>query len=435
MNKKLNTFVNIKSAEVDAKKGVVIEGYANYNAMDRVKERMDVNTVRLENFKKNPILLFNHCMDTPVGKVIDLEPRKDGLYVKARISGSNNTKVSYIRDLVLEGVLKAFSIRYDIDDYKQSFVDDPLNEGGKLIKDWELQELSIVTIPCQQDSLFSLSGIKSLGEAREMALNEKGARSAALINKAMDVVVKKGSDKSELIEKLSQLSGIEQGDIAEILAGNITPIPDQFREAAEQVLNVDAEAVANADAEDLEKSPEPVPEEEKKKAIDPAVHENPMIERLDSLVAIMGTVATKLDGLAQILEGQATPEKADYKEVDPEEEKGSEYKDEEEKGSAYKEDSEEKYEEKDAGDAEEMEAKESMMTGEMKDDQKEHMEEEEEEKAYRCEDEDEKGSTYKEEEEDEETQMKKGVEDLRAKYGEKCKDLGIDLEDLLKDCV
>jgi len=188
MKKTINSFLNIKSAKIDDKNGVVIEGYANYNKMDRVKERMCPKSVLLENFMKNPILLFNHDMDYPIGKVLDVEPRDEGLYVKARVSGAKSSKIQFIRELVLEGVLKAFSIRYDVEDVSKSFRDDPENKEGTLITDWELQELSIVTIPCQQDSLFNLAQVKSLGECREMALNLKGASAAAMINKAIAIV-------------------------------------------------------------------------------------------------------------------------------------------------------------------------------------------------------------------------------------------------------
>lgn len=438
-NKRHDTFFNIKSAEVDDKKGVVIEGYANYNAMDRVKERMDTKTVLLDNFKNNPILLFNHDMDYPCGKVIELDPRDDGLYVKARVSGSNHSKIAYIRELVLEGVLKAFSIRYDVDNYKESFVDDPDNKGGTLIKNWELQELSIVTIPCQQDSLFSLSGVKSLGEAREMALNTKGAKSAALINKAIDAAVKEGMDKSEILLKLSKISGLEDGQIAEILAGEVTPIPDQFREACEQVLSLQVEEVANADAEELEKNPEKVPEQ--KKSHDTQVHENPMLERLDALVAIMGTVCTKLDGLGMIMEGQAKTEKLDFEE--PEEEKGQ-YKEEEK--AEYKE--EEKMEDKPAvededkasqckedEDKEKAEPEESAEAIEEKEKEEEGSPEEAAEAKEEIEDKEElsEEDKKKQEEEEEKAEYKKGIDGLIAKYGDKCKALGIDINEVLED--
>lgn len=433
----MENFFYIKSAEADEKKGVIIEGYANYNAIDRVKERMDPKTVLLENFKNNPILLFNHDMDYPVGKVLELEPRDEGLYVKARVSGVNESKVSYIRELVLDGVLKAFSIRYDVEDYSKSFMDDPENEGGTLIKYWELQELSIVTIPCQQDSLFSIAGVKTLGDFRAMALNTKGASAAAMINKAIDAVVKGGMEKSDVLERLSQISGIELGEVNEILAGNITPIPDSFVGAVTEVLEISKSELKGADGADVEKEgdapvtveqkeksdsegeekePEEKPEmekdldegkcdnkecekadckgectadaseksedeekpaEEKKKELDRTVHENPMLERLDSMIALLGSISVKLDAL-----GQKT-------EIPEDEPKGVEQPMVEDDEAA------------------------KVVEAEPENDEMEKAEE-----------------TEPEETEDE--KLKKGFDSLRSELGEACKKSGIDIEQFFK---
>jgi HK97 family phage prohead protease len=415
MKKTLESFLHIKSAKQDEKSGVVIEGYANYNEMDRVKERMDPKTVKLENFLKNPILLFNHDMDYPVGKVIDVEPREEGLYVKARVSGAKSSKIEYIRELVLEGVLKAFSIRYDVEDVSKSFHDDPDNKDGTLITDWELQELSIVTIPCQQDSLFNLAQVKSLGEARDMALNLKGASAAAMINKAIEAAVKGGAEKGDIIEKLSKVSGLELGEISQALAGDMTPLPDQFKEACKDILEIESNDLDNADAQDVEnqKSKEGDEEKEKgsdedkgedkkeeeadedkmpmdkEKAVEPG-HENPMLDKLDSLISIMGAVVNKLDLMAQMMEGMGKTEKLEYEDAEGGEEKMTE-------------------EEKEA-----------------------EMDVEDDDKGGDYKEEDDKGD-YKEDEEDEEEQMKKGINELREKYADQCKKAGIDLDEFLKD--
>ena len=444
----MENFFYIKSAEADEKKGVIIEGYANYNAIDRVKERMDPKTVLLENFKNNPILLFNHDMDYPVGKVLELEPRDEGLYVKARVSGVNESKVSYIRELVLDGVLKAFSIRYDVEDYSKSFMDDPENEGGTLIKYWELQELSIVTIPCQQDSLFSIAGVKTLGDFRAMALNTKGASAAAMINKAIDAVVKGGMEKSDVLERLSQISGIELGEVNEILAGNITPIPDSFVGAVTEVLEISKSELKDADGADVEKEgdapvtveqkeksdsegeekePEEKPEmekdldegkcdnkecekadckgectadadeksseeteekepeeksdDEKKKELDRTVHENPMLERFDSIIALLGSISVKLDALIQKTE---TPE---------DEPKGVEQPMVEDDEAA------------------------KVIEAEPENDEMEKAEETESEPEV---------------EETEDEKLKKGFDSLRSELGEACKKSGIDIEQFFK---
>jgi HK97 family phage prohead protease len=445
MKKTMENCFYIKNAQADEKRGVIIEGYANYNAVDRVKERMCPETVLLENFKNNPILLFNHDMDYPCGKVLELDPREEGLYVKARVSGVNESKVNYIRELVLDGVLKAFSIRYDVEDYEKSFQKDPLNKDCTLIKYWELQELSIVTIPCQQNSLFSIAGVKSLGELREMALTTKGANAAALINKGIDAVVAGGMEKTDVLEQISKVSGIELGEMAEILAGNVTPIPDQFISAVSQILELDSTELSEAQGEDAEnqKSEEkgeekeekmeseekmsdeekmeeeekgncgkadeeekgnykeeekssdeeeeekmPEDDEEKTKGMDNTVHENPMLERMDSMVALLGTLVNKFDIMLQSLEA-----KGDYEKLEYEEEK---MEDDSDKMEMEKE--EEKMEE----DSDKMDDSDKM----------------EEEEKY--------------EEEDEEEMLRKGLDTIRDTLGDKCKKAGINIEEFLK---
>ena len=71
---------------------IFIEGYANFGTKDRVGDLIDPSVWSagdsLNNFKKNPILLFNHDYDEPVGKVEDIEPRSDGLFIRAKITAA-----------------------------------------------------------------------------------------------------------------------------------------------------------------------------------------------------------------------------------------------------------------------------------------------------------------------------------------------------------
>lgn len=228
---------------------VVIEGYANKFFVDAYKERMDPLSVKLDRFKQNPILLFNHDMMYPVGKVLAVEPREDGLFVRACVSASGNDKVSYVRDLVADGTLCTFSVRFS----DETVVEDPEVIGGKLIKDWELQEVSIVSIPAQPDSTFSLSQVKSLKDLRDMALKAKGAMVAKLASDALAKLEDAGEKKDELLQKLSDASGQEPGALAEVLAGNVTPVPEPMLSAFQSVLGIEAQVLAEANSADVEK--------------------------------------------------------------------------------------------------------------------------------------------------------------------------------------
>ena len=246
-------------------KDVVIEGYANYFAKDAYNERMDPMSVKLDRYKKNPILLFNHDMNYPVGRVLEVTPKEDGLYVKAAVSGVDHDKVSYIRELVKDGTLCTFSVRFA----DETVETDP-ETGGKLIKDWELQELSVVSIPAQPDSTFSLSNYKSLKDLRMDVLKAKGALVAEYVQEHLDKMVQDMDvQKSELIDKIVQVSSLEEPKIVDIMAGNVTPVPDSFMEACQEVLGCSLQELEilngkDVEAQKSEEEPAPAPESEEK---------------------------------------------------------------------------------------------------------------------------------------------------------------------------
>jgi HK97 family phage prohead protease len=157
--KKLFTEFTIGKA-ADSGTDVVIEGWANKAVVDDVGDLMKFDNVDLGRYKKNPILLYNHDRNLPIGRVIEIKVSEAGLWVKAVISNSSDQIVSYIRDLVKEGILKTFSIGFEPkeENYNRA-------EGYNVISKWRLNELSIVTLPANIDAEFALA--KSLGEAKD----------------------------------------------------------------------------------------------------------------------------------------------------------------------------------------------------------------------------------------------------------------------------
>lgn len=237
-----------KALGTKAAEGVMIEGYANRFKTDAYNERMDPKSVKLERFKQNPILLFNHDMNYPVGKVVAVESREDGLFVKALVSSADVEKIAYVRELVADGTLCTFSVRFA----GEQVVEDPEVTGGKLIKDWELQEVSIVSIPAQPDSTFSLAGAKSLGEARQMVLKAKGAMIAQVAAEHISKLEEAGEKKEDLLEKIAEQSGLEPAALAEVLAGNVTPVSDPVLSALASVLGIEQSLLNEHNAHDVE---------------------------------------------------------------------------------------------------------------------------------------------------------------------------------------
>ena len=131
---------------------VNIKGYASTNASDRAGDTINhdawTKNGGLENFKGNPIILFNHDYNKPIGRATSLEVNDKGLELGARISKS----AGEVKDLIKDGVLGAFSVGFRVKDA------DYLKEtDGYMIKDAELFEVSVVSVPCNQTAMFSIA--------------------------------------------------------------------------------------------------------------------------------------------------------------------------------------------------------------------------------------------------------------------------------------
>ena len=131
--------------------GVEIKGSASTNALDRAGDIIETDAWTkggLENFKNNPIILFNHNYDRPIGRAKDLQVTDNGLQISAKISKA----AGEVTQLIKDGVLGAFSVGFKVKD-----ADYMTETDGYKIKDAELFEVSVVSIPCNQGATFGLS--------------------------------------------------------------------------------------------------------------------------------------------------------------------------------------------------------------------------------------------------------------------------------------
>lgn len=136
---------------------VTIEGYASTNDVDRHGDIVPASVweAGIKNYLKNPVILAYHDHSEPVGRMTDHRVDEKGLYVKARISAAAED----VFNLVKDGVLTAFSIGFRI-------VDAEYNSALELfvVKELELHEISVVSVPANQNTLFSLSKAFSTAE-------------------------------------------------------------------------------------------------------------------------------------------------------------------------------------------------------------------------------------------------------------------------------
>ena len=131
--------------------GVNIKGSASTNALDRAGDIINPDAWTkggLENYKGNPIILFNHDYNKPIGRATDLSVTDKGLDISAKISKAAGD----ITQLVKDGVLGAFSVGFRCKDSEYMTETD-----GYKIKDAELFEVSVVSVPCNQNATFGLA--------------------------------------------------------------------------------------------------------------------------------------------------------------------------------------------------------------------------------------------------------------------------------------
>ena len=141
----------IKSDTTDEKTtSITIEGYASTDDVDRQGDIVPASVWKkgIQNYLKNPVILAYHDHSEPVGRMVEHRVDGKGLWVKARISSA----AGEVFNLVKDGILTAFSIGFRIvdaeyDAAKELFV----------VKELELHEISVVSVPANQNTLFSLS--------------------------------------------------------------------------------------------------------------------------------------------------------------------------------------------------------------------------------------------------------------------------------------
>lgn len=126
---------------------------------DRVGDKIDPQGWQLKNFLKNPVALFNHNQDAPIGTWENIRVEGGKLIAKLALAARGTShRIDEIRSLVEQGILKAVSVGF------KPLEAEPIKGGGLHFKRQELLEASIVSIPALPSALALA---KSLGVSNE----------------------------------------------------------------------------------------------------------------------------------------------------------------------------------------------------------------------------------------------------------------------------
>lgn len=177
---------------------VVIEGHASTPTLDRYREVVDPAAFKqgVADFeKKNPIVLFAHNHERPIGKVVSLSIDKGGLTVRCEIFDVE------IGTMIRAGVLRTFSIGFII----KNWTYDEKSEV-RTITALDLVEISVVSVPANPDATFDLA--KAL---KSFFKTHKQAPTPAVAARSADAALTEPQDGAE-VEPIPTTPTMEQPD-------------------------------------------------------------------------------------------------------------------------------------------------------------------------------------------------------------------------------
>jgi len=213
----LTTGFQVKKVSNDDEKPYIeIEGYANTTDKDRVGDvivREAWEKGGLDNYKTNPVVLAYHDHEKPIGTVTDLTVTDNGLRVVAKIFKAAGN----VYELIKEGILKTFSVGFRVKD-----ADYNPDADIFVIKDLELFEVSVVSVPANVNAVFSVKKSLSKEELEEFKKEAQGAETTnvdltALWEEKLNTL--ETLLKSKLDSALEEKKGKEKDNMTEPVIG------------------------------------------------------------------------------------------------------------------------------------------------------------------------------------------------------------------------
>jgi HK97 family phage prohead protease len=119
----------------------------------------------LANYRANPIVLWSHNPDLPIGNAEDVTVTANEIIARIRFAPLGvSAKADEIRGLMKSGVIRAVSVGFEPIDMEPLDKNKP--RGGQRINSWELMEISAVSVPSDYKALVTARGNSETISAR-----------------------------------------------------------------------------------------------------------------------------------------------------------------------------------------------------------------------------------------------------------------------------
>lgn len=278
-NKFVATFAISKRQEVpsqDAQTGLkrYVEGYCVVaDVIDEQKDLIEPSALQkaVEYLEKYTTVLFNHDPNRPIGKVVKAEVRDNRIWVRVMISEREDD----IWTKIVEGVINAFSISGCVLDF--DIRKDPKHGEVRIIKDFSIYEISLVTIPANPDAKTLVAYLaKALGEGDNSKRQRKAASKVSKFLNAQLMLLEVDGMWAEKVKKAVKALGVIIAKIED----------EELKSALQQIQDTLAEALAEAD--DSYKYPE---DQQQKGMIDE------LRQRVDRVEKELGDIRKSLEDI------------------------------------------------------------------------------------------------------------------------------------------
>jgi len=146
---------------------------------DRMGDIIEVDGWDTKNFERNPIALFNHNKDAPIGRWTNVRKQKKQLRATLELAHQGTSpRIDEIRSLIDQGILRAVSVGF----LPKEFED--IEEDSKSKKGWfgpvrylqqELLECSLVAVPANSNALRVVKSLGISEETLKIVFSDQGA--------------------------------------------------------------------------------------------------------------------------------------------------------------------------------------------------------------------------------------------------------------------
>lgn len=145
----------VKSDDSDDKRQIKIT--INTKDVDRDGDIVEPEGGNLKDYRRNPIVLYNHDHKKPIARCTDIKVDIDAITATVEFPPEGTSANSdEVYGLMKSGVLNAASIGFQTTKYEYLY-EDSGNANSRItglhIKEWELREFSIVSVPANPHAL------------------------------------------------------------------------------------------------------------------------------------------------------------------------------------------------------------------------------------------------------------------------------------------